>query len=108
MWAIYCFGKLIRYSRRIQSIILSNTGLNSQVLVGLVQPLRHAKSLLCLHLSSNPGINTDVQDYYRERLKILPEFVLKIKLHPEYLGPLNEDDLLRLSNRDLKIRQHKL
>ena len=41
---------LIRYNNNIQCINLDNTGLNEKVLVGLVPGVRHAKSLLCLHL----------------------------------------------------------
>ena len=53
-------GKLIRFNKRIQTIILNNTGLNSQVITNLVPFLRHAKSLICLHMASNPGTNEQV------------------------------------------------
>lgn len=53
---IFCFRQLIRYNRRIQSLQLNNCGLNSQILCGFIPALRHARSLLCLHLASNPGI----------------------------------------------------
>ena len=69
---IYSLNKLIRYNRRLQSLDLSNCGLNGQVLVGLVQSLRHAKSLLCLHLTANPGITDQMEQYYRERLSVQP------------------------------------
>ena len=55
-------------------------------MVGLVSKLRHAKSLLCLHMASNPGITEEVEQFYRERLKILPETMFKISLEPEFLG----------------------
>ena len=63
---------LVRYNLSIQSINLDATGLPTHVLVGFVPGLRHAKSLLCFHLAQNPGINTRVKDYYRDRLKIEP------------------------------------
>lgn len=78
MQVVLHLGQLIRYNKDLQSINLSNTGLNAQVLAGLVPSLRHAKSLLCLHLTSNPGISPTLYTYYMERLKILPEYVLKI------------------------------
>ena len=64
MQFIYSFSKLIRFNKQIQSIILDNAGLNSQVIAGLVPSLRHAKSLLCLHMASNPGINDEIINYY--------------------------------------------
>ena len=86
-------GKFIRFNTRIQTIILNNSALNSQLLVGLVPYLRHAKSLLCLHLASNPGINKEVLDYYCERLKILPVTTLKVKVMPEELEPFTIKDI---------------
>ena len=56
MKVISCLGRFIRYNKNLQSLILNNCGLNSQVMVGFVSYLRHAKSLLCLHMASNPGI----------------------------------------------------
>ena len=58
-------SRLIRYNKMIQSIILNNCGLNTQVMAGIVPSIRHAKSLLCLHMASNPGINSSLEEYYR-------------------------------------------
>ena len=58
-------------------------------MVSLVPFLRHAKSLLCLHMASNPGINQDVRNYYINRLSAVTEESLKIDIPPENLGPLN-------------------
>ena len=69
-FVISCFNKFIRYNKNLQSLNLSNVGLNSQVLVGITQSLRHSKGLLCLHLTSNPGLNDKVEQFYRERLKV--------------------------------------
>ena len=55
------------------------------MLCGLVPALRHARSLLCLHLESNPGINPTVQEYYQERLSILVDDFIKPKLPLEKL-----------------------
>ena len=71
-YVIKCLNNMIRYNKKIQTVNLNNCGLNGQVLVGLVQSLRHAKSLLCLHLASNPGISKKVENFYRERLSIVP------------------------------------
>ena len=38
---------------------------------------------MCLHLASNPGIKTEVQSYYKERLNIVERVNLKINLIPE-------------------------
>ena len=70
---IHSLNQLIRFNTRLQSVNLSNTGLNAQVLVGLVSSLRHAKSLLCLHLTANPGITDEVEEYYRQRLSVKPD-----------------------------------
>jgi len=74
---------------------------------GLIPALRHSKGLLCLHMASNPGINSAVIEYYVERLKIQSEEQVKMKVQHEYLGPLSEEDEARLSPRSLKIRNHK-
>ena len=55
------------------------------MLVGLIPALRHAKSLLCLHLASNPGINPAVQKYYRDRLSARPQDLLRLNIEPENL-----------------------
>ena len=67
---IECFNNMIRYNHNIQVINLDSTGLTSQVLVGFVPGLRHAKSLICFHLAQNPGVTSLVKEFYRKRLNI--------------------------------------
>ena len=67
---IECFSNFIRHNINLQCINLDATGLCSKVLAGFVPALRHAKSLLCFHLAQNPGANSQVKEYYRERLRI--------------------------------------
>ena len=59
-------------------------------------------------MGSNPGISDGVEDYYRERLKVLPEVMLKIKVTPEYLGPLTKEEEAELSPKSLGVRNHKV
>ena len=111
MQFIYCFSKLIRFNKQIQSIILDNTGLNSQVIAGLVPALRHAKSLLCLHLTSNPGINQTVVDYYIKRLR--PTLQQDTDYYKTPLVNENLDYLTKLEKKDMtpmeiKVHYHKV
>ena len=77
-------------------------------MVGLIPYLRHAKSLLCLHMGNNPGISDTVEQFYRERLKIECETMFKIHVQPEYLGELTKEEEDQLSPRALKVRRHKV
>ena len=73
-------------------------------MVGLIPYLRHAKSLLCLHMGNNPGISDTVEQFYRERLKIERETMFKIHVQPEYLGELTKEEEAQLSPRALTVR----
>jgi hypothetical protein len=76
------FTSLIRHSNSIKSINLNATGLSSQILIDLVPGMRHAKSLLCFHLAQNPGINSQVKEFWRNRLSIAkkePALVIDVK-----------------------------
>ncbi len=57
--------------------------------------LRHAKSLVCLHMDSNPGSNDQIENFYRERLKIKPE-----KEH--LIIDINPDSADKLPNEEQK------
>ena len=51
-----------------------NTGLSERVIIGLVRPLRHAKSLLSAHIGMNPGITRKSKEFLRERLCCQPRW----------------------------------
>lgn len=87
------FSKLIRYSRSLQTLSVNNCGLSAQVLVGLVPALRHAKSLICLHVGANSGFSEKVVNYYIERLKILPENRLRLQIETEKFAQLSLQEL---------------
>ena len=59
-------------------------------------------------MASNPGINAEVQQYYRDRLHIIPEFAIKIGITPETIGPLTPDDIKDMTQEDIEIRKYKL
>jgi len=52
---------------------LTATGLSQQVLVDLIPGLKRSKSLLALHVSSNPGIVKAVTKLWREKLNCKPK-----------------------------------
>jgi len=54
-------------------------------MMGLMPAIKHARSLLCLHMASNPGISETVKAFYREKLKVIPKEPLKIKIVSEQL-----------------------
>ena len=49
-------GKIIKHSKTIIHMNLTGTGLSSSVIYEMGNCLRRARSLLCLHLSGNPGL----------------------------------------------------
>lgn len=103
-YVIQCLNKFIRYNTRLITLNLSNTGLNGQVLVGIVQGLRHAKGLLCLHLTSNPGLSDSIEEFYRKRLKVVPyEDSLNIEIENE-----NLEKMLPLLDNMSEIEQKML
>ena len=87
---------------------MNNTGLNAQIMMGLMPSIRRARSLLCLHMASNPGISAPVIAFYQMRLKTLPTVPFKIKLESEQLDGISPEEQDRLSPRSLEIKQHKV
>lgn len=53
---VFCLRKLLKYSPSIQSIKMKNCGLNANTMCGLIPAISDSKSLLCLHIGSNPGV----------------------------------------------------
>ena len=94
-------GNLVRCSKNIRSINLENTGLNAYVLCHLVPYVRHAKSLLCLHLAQNPGVSDTVKQFYQDRLSIAPKensVAIDVKRDRDDLScPLTPAELQKLS-----------
>jgi len=52
---------------------LSGSGLGPFILEGIGNCLRKAKSLLCIHLSGNPGLTKEMQDSLTQRIKCRPK-----------------------------------
>ena len=73
-------------------------------MTGLIPALRHARSLLCLHMASNPGICDSVINLYRERLSIAPLMPLKIRVENEQLAEMTPEEEAKLSPRSLALR----
>ena len=61
-------SRFIRQNTVLQHLDVMNTGLSERVIIGLVRPLRHAKSLLSAHIGMNPGISAKSKEFLRERL----------------------------------------
>lgn len=51
--------KFIKYNQNLLHLDLSNTGLTKRMLIEFGGALRKARSLICLHLSGNPGLCSD-------------------------------------------------
>ena len=60
--------------------------------MGLMPAIRHARSLLCLHMASNPGISEAVKAFYHEKLKVIPKQSLKIKIESEQLEFISAEE----------------
>lgn len=82
------------------------------MLAGLVPALRHAKSLLCLHLAQNPGITKQVKAFWRRRLSIAPKetpLVIDVKRDRDDLKrPLTQAERASMTANELKIRDYKV
>ena len=104
-------GRLIRYNKNIQCIGLDNTGLNAFVLCHLVPYVRHAKSLLCLHMAQNPGIDPRMKSYWARRLSICPRerpTVIDVKRDRDDLKrDLTVGERCRMTINEIKIRDYK-
>ena len=59
-------------------------------------------------MASNPGINSTVIQYYCERLSIVPQETLHIKINPEKLGPITKEEAENLTEEEVSVRRHKM
>ena len=83
--------------------------MNGQVLVGMVQSLRHAKALLCLHLTANPGISDKVEQFYRERLSVRAyEDTINIDIENEDIEAVSDERLEEMSKDEREELKAKL
>ena len=107
-YVIQCLNKFIRYNNKLQTLNLSNTGLNGQVLAGITQGLRHAKSLLCIHLTSNPGLSDKIEALYRERLSVIPyEEKVNIAIEVENISAITQKEFMSMGQFDQKQLKKK-
>jgi len=64
----------IKYNPSLIHLDLSNTGLDFEILHHLADnALIKTRSMTCLHLSGNPGVNQELIEFIRERLKCREE-----------------------------------
>ena len=71
-------AKFVKYNFKLLHCDLSHTGLSKQMMKELGPALRRSKSLLCLHLSGNPGVDTELKEFMFNRVHCrprLPDFV---------------------------------
>ncbi len=61
-------GKFIKYNKNLLHIDLSYTRLDADSLIKIGTYLRRAKSLLSIHFSGNPGVNSQVKAYLLDKL----------------------------------------
>ena len=62
-------GKIIKHSKTIQHINLTGTGLSKGVILEMGNCLRRSRSVLCIHLSGNPGLSQDNMAFLNTRIK---------------------------------------
>ena len=76
----------------------SNTGLGEQALWIIGAAIRRAKSLICAHLSGNPGVTEPLIDFLFDRLrcKKTPNTHNNISIHFENQIALGDKSLVRL------------
>lgn len=59
----------MKYNKNLLHLDLSYTRLSSLSIKEIGSTLKKAKSLLAIHFSGNPGINNEVKEYIRDRIK---------------------------------------
>ena len=68
----FLIGKMIKHSKALQHMNLTGTGLSAAVIYEMGSFLRRARSILCIHLSGNPGLTQDNMEYLNGRIKCRP------------------------------------
>jgi Ran GTPase-activating protein (RanGAP) involved in mRNA processing and transport len=65
-------GKMIKHNQHLLHLDLSSIGLGARMIEGIGEALRKAKSLLCIHLSGNPGLTEPVMNALIKRIRCRP------------------------------------
>lgn len=62
-----------------------------------------------MHLTSNPGLNDQVEDYYRERLSVATKHEdLTVDIDLEEIESVTKEELLLLPKEKRDVLKHKL
>ena len=63
---------LIKRNKCLQHINLEGTGLSEYMMVQIARAVSRAKSLISIHLCSNPGTTERVKDYIEMKVRCMP------------------------------------
>lgn len=64
--------QLIKRNKKLQHLDLTGTGLTEFMMLKIGDAIARAKSLLSIHLCSNPGSTPRVKDFLANRIKCMP------------------------------------
>lgn len=64
--------KFIRKNTKLQHLNLTSCGLTSADLKQICDSVHKSGSILSLHLDLNPGVDEEVIEYFREKLRCKP------------------------------------
>lgn len=64
--------QLIKRNKKLQHLDLTGTGLSEFMMLKIGDGIARAKSLLSIHLCSNPGSTPRVKDYLANRVRCMP------------------------------------
>lgn len=65
-------GQAIKRNKQLLHFDLTSTGLTTLIIKEMGSIIRRAASVLCVHLSDNPGLNDENCDYLPKRIKCRP------------------------------------
>jgi Ran GTPase-activating protein (RanGAP) involved in mRNA processing and transport len=65
-------GKMIKHNKNLLHLDITSTGLGKFIIKEIGSMLRRARSLLCIHLSGNPGLDNETTEYLVKRIRCRP------------------------------------
>jgi hypothetical protein len=65
-------GRSIKFNEKLKHMDLSGTGLTTFIIEGLGPVLKRSRSLQCLHLDGNPGLDQKRREFLVKRMAARP------------------------------------
>jgi Ran GTPase-activating protein (RanGAP) involved in mRNA processing and transport len=69
---LHSLGQMIKHNKNLLHMDITSAGLGSFIVREIGTCLRRARSILCIHLSGNPGMNTENFEFLVRRIRCRP------------------------------------